>query len=407
MTRGTPEWVVRSVRDWALAVGHGMALVTYRWAGARDFVLVQLAEEFARQGLRVATLRCANLPLAQFGEELQASDADVVFVLDIDTYLNQNSGWLNFQRERLVAHPSAQVWWMLPEGALRLGRELPDLNRFFLFREELTTDPPALESLQLAVEHPTGDRSQAEFYLQRAQRAIDGRGEPARIWLELGIPAIQELLAANAVDEAERAFLRLEDQLGPLDEHLLKAEASHSVAQAYAAEGELFRRAKILMNPERALASYQTASRAYAALGEIWSRRVSQGKIADILITLGRLDEAMALHQQEEAICRELGDRAGLQASLGNQALILKDRGQLDEAMALLKQQEAICRDLGDRAGLSSSLANQALILHQQGARDEGHRRMREAYQGFRDLGMPVERDQAAGLLRDLFADEV
>jgi len=75
--------------------------------------------------------------------------------------------------------------------------------------------------------------------------------------------------------------------------------------------------------------------------------------------------------------------------------------------MALLKKQEAICRDLGDRAGLSSSLANQSLILHQQGARDEGHRRMREAYQGFRDLGMPVERDQAAGLLRNLFADEI
>jgi len=121
----------------------------------------------------------------------------------------------------------------------------------------------------------------------------------------------------------------------------------------------------------------------------------------------GLLDLALAAERLRETHCDARQDRANLQASLGNQALILHARGQLDEAMALLKTQEAICRDLGDRAGLSRTLANQALILHQQGARDEGHRRMREAYQGFRDLGMPVERDHVAGWLRNLFADEV
>jgi len=129
--------------------------------------------------------------------------------------------------------------------------------------------------------------------------------------------------------------------------------------------------------------------------------------VYDAASDTGLLDLALAAERLRETHCDARQDRANLQASLGNQALILHARGQLDEAMALHQQKEAICRDLGDRAGLSRTLGNQALILHQQGARDEGHRRMREAYQGFRDLGMPVERDHVAGWLRNLFADEV
>ena len=43
------------------------------------------------------------------------------------------------------------------------------------------------------------------------------------------------------------------------------------------------------------------------------------GRQATILSTRGELDQALALHKEEERICRELGDRDGLQLSLGNQ----------------------------------------------------------------------------------------
>ena len=90
---------------------------------------------------------------------------------------------------------------------------------------------------------------------------------------------------------------------------------------------------------------------------------ISLGNQAIILKAWGKLDEAMALHKEEESICRDLGDLAGLQASLGNQALILKAWGKLDEAMALMKEQERICRELGDVARLANTLYYETLCL--------------------------------------------
>jgi tetratricopeptide (TPR) repeat protein len=77
----------------------------------------------------------------------------------------------------------------------------------------------------------------------------------------------------------------------------------------------------------------------------------------------GRYDEAMALHQQEEALCRELGDLHGLQVSLGNQANILYLRDRYAEALALHDEKERICRELGDPASLALGLANKAVVL--------------------------------------------
>jgi tetratricopeptide (TPR) repeat protein len=89
------------------------------------------------------------------------------------------------------------------------------------------------------------------------------------------------------------------------------------------------------------------------------------GNQANILYARGQLDQAMALHKEEERICRQLGNLDSLQTSLGNQAFILKARGQLDEAMALYKEQERICRQLGNPSGLATSLVNQAIIQAQ------------------------------------------
>ncbi|MCJ8268306.1 MAG: tetratricopeptide repeat protein [Psychrosphaera sp.] len=91
------------------------------------------------------------------------------------------------------------------------------------------------------------------------------------------------------------------------------------------------------------------------------------GHQALILETRGQLDEAMTLHQKEEAIYEALGDRAGLSRSYGNQALILRARGLLDEAMALLQKQEAICEALGDRASLSKNHWNQGILHNELG----------------------------------------
>jgi tetratricopeptide (TPR) repeat protein len=91
------------------------------------------------------------------------------------------------------------------------------------------------------------------------------------------------------------------------------------------------------------------------------------GNQAIILYLWGRLEDAMALHKQQEAICLELGNRSGLAGSYGNQALILKDWGRLKEALALHKKEEAIAIELGSKDQLQRSYGNQANILREWG----------------------------------------
>ena len=122
---------------------------------------------------------------------------------------------------------------------------------------------------------------------------------------------------------------------------------------------------------DQAMALHKEQERICRELADKAGLQASLGNQALILKAWGQLDQATALLREEERICRELADKAGLQASLGNQALVLKDWGQLDQAMALLKEQERICRELADKAGLQRSLGNQALILHAWGQLDQ------------------------------------
>ena len=122
---------------------------------------------------------------------------------------------------------------------------------------------------------------------------------------------------------------------------------------------------------EEAMALHKQEEALKIELGDQAGLSRSYGNQALILQAWGKLEEAMALHKQEEALKIELGDQAGLSRSYGNQALILQAWGKLEEAMALLKQQEALCEELGDQAGLSACYGNQALILKAWGKLEE------------------------------------
>jgi len=114
---------------------------------------------------------------------------------------------------------------------------------------------------------------------------------------------------------------------------------------------------------QEALALHKQEEAICEELGDKDGLQRSYGDQALILRLGGRLNEALALHEKEEAICLELGNKDGLQASYGNRAVILRAWGRLEEALSLHKKQEAMCLDMGNRDGLQRSYADQALIL--------------------------------------------
>jgi len=122
-------------------------------------------------------------------------------------------------------------------------------------------------------------------------------------------------------------------------------------------------------------------------LGNLNGLQISLGNQALILMNWGKLDEAMALHKETESICRQLGNLDELSASLGNQANILYNWGRLEDAMALHKEEEFICRQLGNLDGLSISLGNQAVILKNWGKLEEAMAMMKEQESICRQLG--------------------
>jgi hypothetical protein len=121
--------------------------------------------------------------------------------------------------------------------------------------------------------------------------------------------------------------------------------------------------------------------------GDLTNLHAAMGEQAVALFGLGRLDEALALHQEEERFCRRAGNLVGLQSCLGNQAIILYSRRRLDEAMILLKEKESLCRALGDQDGLRTALGTQALILRAQGESGRALALHREEERLCRQLG--------------------
>ncbi len=88
MTPGSREWVVRSLRDWALGIGQGMALVTYNSPEARNDVIGAVTRELEQHGLKCSTLLCnARTGPQAFIREIAANRADVLFVLDVNRLL--------------------------------------------------------------------------------------------------------------------------------------------------------------------------------------------------------------------------------------------------------------------------------------------------------------------------------
>ena len=57
MTAGTPEWLIRSLGDWAFDVRQGVALVTCQSRKAREVVLAGLRARYSEKHLQTESLQ--------------------------------------------------------------------------------------------------------------------------------------------------------------------------------------------------------------------------------------------------------------------------------------------------------------------------------------------------------------
>ena len=101
---------------------------------------------------------------------------------------------------------------------------------------------------------------------------------------------------------------------------------------------------------ERALARLHDAAGVLKEAGDVRSRAVTMGKIADILQQRGETDEALRIRREEELpVYERLGDVRSRAVTMGKIADILQQRGETDEALRIRREEQLpVYERLGD-----------------------------------------------------------
>ena len=122
------------------------------------------------------------------------------------------------------------------------------------------------------------------------------------------------------------------------------------------------------------------AADSYERVGEVRSKAITQGQIADILQGRGQLDEALRIRREEELpVYERLGDVREKAVTQGQIADILQGRGQLDEALRIRREEELpVFERLGDVREKAVTQGKIADILQARGQLGEALRIRRE-----------------------------
>jgi tetratricopeptide (TPR) repeat protein len=90
------------------------------------------------------------------------------------------------------------------------------------------------------------------------------------------------------------------------------------------------------------------ADAARVACGHTYNELPIAINLANALASLGRADEALAMHTDTEAVAHASGDRASEASAIGNRAHLLLQQQRSTEAIVLLERAADLYRDLGD-----------------------------------------------------------
>ncbi|MCV6637066.1 hypothetical protein, partial [Candidatus Albibeggiatoa sp. nov. NOAA] len=119
----------------------------------------------------------------------------------------------------------------------------------------------------------------------------------------------------------------------------------------------------------------------------------------------GQLDEALRIRQQEELpVYERLGDVRSKAVTMGQIADILQSRGQLDEALSTQENVLKICEQLNDTQGLLVTKTKIAMLLMEfkppyRSRRLEANQLLCEALHAAQQMRIP-EAEQIADILR-------
>jgi tetratricopeptide (TPR) repeat protein len=339
----------------------------------------------------------------------------------------------NVLRERLAdAFPAAQLLWMSDADVDAAAHQAPDLWnwREAVFSFSASLPAAGLSAVPGEAFRASGGQDAAIVAnrLAHIERALAGQSDDdsggVHLWLEaayahqrLGHWPAAEAAAqraasgfqqvGNAASEAEARALSatLQWQRGDLEGALLALRTD--VLPIFERLGDLRSKAVTMGHIADILQVRRLFDEAlrirqheqlpvFERLGDVRAKAMTMGKIADILQVRRQLDEALRIRQHDQLpVFESLGDVRSKAVTMGEIADILQARGQLDEALRIRRHEQLpVFERLGDvreRAVTLFKIANQ---LAANGRVSEALRTLiEEVLPAFESLGMAREAD--------------
>jgi tetratricopeptide (TPR) repeat protein len=309
---------------------------------------------------------------------------------------------VNLLRERIAdAFPQTFIFWMSDSQITLAASQAPDLwnwrSAVFNFTAQILEkdNKPQLNAAEFT-SIANVNAADADLRLQEIEAYLVQNSAASSAYLQLEAAEILERLGEwdKALRYAEAAVRKFDHD----DNDMFKAVTKGKIADIFQARGRLDEALAIRQNDELPV---------YQQLGDVREAAVTKGKIADIFQARGRLDEALAIRQNEQLpIFEQLGDVRSAAVTKGKIADIFEARGRLDEALAIRQYDELpVYEQLGDVRSAAVTKGKIADIFQARGRLDEALAiRQNDELPVYQQLGDVREAAVAKTKIADIYA---
>ena len=288
-------------------------------------------------------------------------------------------------RDRVDRRDLVDVQVALGEARFRLGRNDAALASYQVARRQMADDP-----VRAALLH----KEEASIYFRQGRHSVALRS------LTRGLRLVEPLGTASAVTARSRlegAYAVVRENQGRYRDALRWARLAEQHAESC---GDPAAQADALEAVHGALSMLgRDSDRAYGEealeLYELVGDRVGQSRALNNLAVhswiRGRGEESLKMFSRAEALADEAGDTGGAAATQYNVGDVLVRLGRSDEAVELLRELLPVLSGLGVEDFHAAARRALGLALVLQGEREVGERMLHEARDALEALGEPAE----------------
>ena len=386
---GTIEDISKRLALWAKRDLSGIVRVEYSSEFSRQRVMQRLRNLLEPQGIAIQELTLPSFQdaetvvqkLIEQLEDVAKNPSTVASVTGFATAFSREMSLsealrvLNFNRDRYLALPLKQIWWMTPAFMQTAIHAMPDLNSCFVQRLQLTEGVleevagPQLQTADGSTTNIDEARQRAYGLIHQFEAAKNSEAAPTELLTTYVLPALEALSEVGAQKELRDLTQQFEGILSQLKatDSLELADSLERLANLYVEQGR-YTEAETLCQKTLNLRK-QLLGDEHPAIA------TSLNNLALVYKFQGRYSEVEPLYQQALNLRQRLLGEAHphVASSLNNLAELYRSQGRYGEAESLYQQTLAIDRKVyGDEhSTIAIDLNNLAILYESQGRYSE------------------------------------